>query len=332
MELVASSGTIAVRDGGQEWLFDSERGYVRELIANGRYVVRDELRAGPDPHCPLHLNEPRAGGIGSFGCHVMRDGWSGETNTRMVSNADGWGSHLPRTTWLREGDGVTITHTCSLHDPWSELFRLTRRYRFRPEGYLLVELGVSELGAGGVYIKEPKLQLGACPPGGVSFALGTHYNRKGERLARKPLAEIADPWKGTWQLRSRRRCHLQLSPAMPGDTLGGLGFDRFSGPGMLHALGDLGFDYWHDDADKRPRRMGDCKGYCLQGPPAGTLTRAWEVAKRKLEPDVGFMLHAWEGGAGAGDCACAARLSKRASWRMRLVVSWGPGWTKSPLA
>jgi hypothetical protein len=315
MRVIERDDEILIKNAMGDWHLDRQRGHIRRFAENiqGKDVVRDDLRKGPDPNAPLHLNEPRAGGIGSFGCHVARrdSNWFGETNTRMISNQDGWGVYKESMDVNLTPPNAIVTHLCMLYDPWSPLFAIARRY-FIAETYITLNFTVTELGDDKrVYIKEPKVTAGICPPNGVSYGSATHYSSNGVRLAHKEMTSMAEPWKGTWQIRAPNRFRLHFSHAA---TLG------------FHVVGDMqGFEQWVDDAETRPKFQSVCPPYCMQGPPYGKLTRAWEVAKRKDEPDIGFMLHAWEGGAGASDCLCCARQTKRFTCRVRLALSFGPG-------
>lgn len=311
--IIARGDKLAISAFAGTWHFDPVRGYIRRFVERmtGRNLVNDLLRKGPDPHAPLHLNEPRAGGIGSFGCHIIRENWIGETNTRMISNQDEWGVHDEFCNADESKGNVYVVHHCVLYDPWAPVFDVARSYCFGPD-FVRINAIITELGAPDVFIKEAKFQAGLCPPSGVAYEMGTHFNDNGVKLAHKEFTDLANPWRGTWQIRSPNRCRLHFQGAQ-----GALGF---------HALGDAeGFNAWAADADKRPRFRDDCAAYCLQGPNK-TLTRAWEIAKRKDEPDIGLMFHVWEGGAGASDCLCAARQSKRSVWRLRMAFSYGPGW------
>jgi hypothetical protein len=93
-----------------------------------------------------------------------------------------------------------------------------------------------------------------------------------------------------------------------------------------------GLDQFAADANSRAHFDDSvCAAYCLQGTPDAngnpTLSRKWEIAKRKSDPRVEVMLHGWEGGSGLPDCLCAARAFKTGpSWTNFFSVSRDAGW------
>lgn len=78
---------------------------------------------------------------------------------------------------------------------------------------------------------------------------------------RRDLAKLAKPSVHTFQFRQPQRAGVRLAGSRPPVTLT---FDK------------SGWDAWADAADAAEPLAGGAP-YCLQGPLAGHLSRAWEV-------------------------------------------------------
>jgi hypothetical protein len=280
-------------------------GRVTELrLASGALVVRDPP---PADEPSLHINDPRFGGVGCFGVHIARQNeffphdlpnFTWDLTERMSApDHGGYGvcGQTADTVLLSDGESSPKPILAVTHD----LEQLTAGVRVR----VTVEVAWDGTGRP-LYFKEPKL---------VAHGLHGYRFLQCRDAAAQPLgprhdlAALPKPDKHTLQLRHAERADVRLTGSAPPVTLT---FDR------------SGWEQWADQADAGAP-LGEGKPYCLQGPPAGHLSRAWEAAHWPDVDVAGVMFHAWEGGTGYMDCLCSFRPAvPGASYTVTLTASW----------
>lgn len=245
-----------------------------------------------------HINDPRFGGIGCFGVHTARRNqffpdparvydWTWDVTERMVAAENG-GYGITSSFQENAATWVTLLSDGESHP--EPIVRVERRYTTTKRTLTMkVTVLVAWDGTGSpLYFKEPKL---------VAHSLRGYrflqlLDAKGGSLGpRRDLEQLAKPSVHTLQFRQPERAGFRFTGSKPPITVE---FDR------------KGWDQWADEADKG-EPLGDGAAYCLQGPPFGKLTRAWESAHWPGTSTGGVMFHAWEGGTGYPDCLCAFR-------------------------
>jgi hypothetical protein len=281
-------------------------GRLTELrLTSGALVVQDRAPSGEES---LHINDPRFGGIGCFGVHIARrneffpsrlDLFTWDLTERM-SAPDHGGYGVSEST----ADTVFLSDGESFPRP---LLAVRRETEEAGEGFRMrVTVEVLWDGSGNrLYFKEPKLVA----HGMRGYRFIECRDANGQSLGpRHDFKLLADPTRHTIQFRRPERATVRLTGASPPVTLA---FDR------------SGWDAWANDADPT-EPLADGKPYCLQGPPTGRLSRAWESAHWPGKNAAGVMFHAWEGGTGYSDCLSAFRPAvPGARYAVALTTTWG---------
>ncbi len=271
--------------------------FVKLVSKSGHVLLADPAPTGRESY---HINDPRFGGGGCFGVHVARRSlafargdlpnstWD-VTERMPAANNGGFGllrsesSGFTTQTWLSDGE--------SYPDP---ILSVTRK--FTPKnGSAIISVSVEVLwkGAGSpLFFKEPKLVWHSLR----GFTFLYVLDDQGRILGVRDLTKLPAPSKHTYQLRYPERAAVQFEKRSWGKY-----------PRLTVKFARSGWDEWADEADASEPLVGDCAPYCLQGPPAGKLSRAWESAHWPGKDAAGVMFHAWEGGSGYMDCLCAFR-------------------------
>jgi hypothetical protein len=280
-------------------------GRVTELrLLDGPVVVRDPA---PKGEVSLHINDPRFGGLGCFGVHIARrneffpDGlvnFTWDLTERMnAAERGGYG------VCGRDGNTVLLSDGESYPAP---ILAVTRDVEVLHDGVrMTVTVEVKWNGSGNqLFFKEPKIVA----HGLRGYQFIQCRGSDGQPLGpRRDLAKLAKPSVHTIQFRQLRRADVRLTGSRPPVTLT---FDK------------SGWDAWADAADAA-EPLGGGAPYCLQGPPAGHLSRAWESAHWPGVDAAGVMFHAWEGGTGYMDCLCAFRPAvPGARQTVALTATW----------
>ena len=345
MRVDSHDDRFVVHNADGAWSVSKQHGHIvrfRERGA-GRLVVEDSHPDNADPRAPRPPNDPRFGGLGAFHAHVARevDPPPGKEQHRDYFRTCDLGTglvHERHRTGVRAvtvgavdetPDAIHLAVSTVLADEHADVFSAHYRYRFE-DSRVRVEIRVTSLHQRGVgppaFVKEPKIAVSVCPaqPEAVAYRRAEVFDRDDTRLREIDLVAMADPSVKTAQLANPERRRIRFS----GDAGG-------ARPLNVVVADWRSWDDWAERANARPRMERECARYCLQGPPlrtdgpgGTTLTRKWEIAKRRDEPNIGLMLHSWEGGTGAQDCLCAARAfgEPGETFTMQLVVSYGEGW------
>jgi hypothetical protein len=189
-------------------------------------------------------------------------------------------------------------------------------------------------------VKEPKLvchALSGTEDGSACYRNVDIMDRDGGVLTELDIWSLPSPTRRTQQIGHDRRAALRFGdPKQPSLPFRILAEALADGGGRAHWDGaSYGFDCWAVLSNQR-ERLEPCRhdeDYCLQGPPNGTtLTRQWEVARWASrgrnsrppagKPQVGVMLHAWEGGSGYPDCRCCYRRFGPAGETFRVFLTY----------
>ena len=345
MRVVSEDDRFIVHNADGAWSVSKQHGHVvrfRERGA-GRLVAEDLHADNPDPRAPRPPNDPRFGGLGAFHAHVARevDPPPGKEEHRDYFRTCDLGTglvHERHRTGVRAvtlggleetPDAIRVAVSTVIADEHGDVFSVHYRYRFQ-DSRVSVEIRVVSLHQPGVgppaFVKEPKIAVSLCPaaPDAVAYRRAEVFAGGDNRLREIDLHAMPDPGVKTAQLANPERRRIRFS-GDPGDAR----------PFNVVVTEWDSWDAWAERANSRPRMERECARYCLQGlplrtdgPGGTTLTRKWEIAKRRDEPNIGLMLHSWEGGTGAQDCLCAARAfgEPGEAFMMQLGLSYGDGW------
>ena len=345
MRLVSEDDRFLVHNADGAWSVSKQHGHIvrfRER-GTGRLVVEDSHGDNPDPRAPRPPNDPRFGGLGAFHAHVARevDPPPGkeehrdyfrtcDTGTGLLRERHGTGVRAVTVAQAEEtADAVRVAVSTVIADEHADVFSTHHGYVFE-DSRVRVEIRVASLhqpgGGPPAFVKEPKIAVSLCPAEAeaVAYRRAEVFDRDDNRLREIDLGTMPDPGVKTAQLANPERRRVRFSA----DAAGARPFN-------VVVTDWSSWDAWAERANDRPRMERECARYCLQGlplrtdgPGGTTLTRKWEIAKRRDEPNIGFMLHSWEGGTGAQDCLCAARGfgEPGETFTMQLVFSYGEGW------
>ena len=314
----------------------------------------------------LALNDLRQQGLGIFGWHHHRDVlgepdiWNKSWNMDGHRDATGatrggFGVSASRVVvapYLNAAGEARASFEVDLVDPWTtaEGKRIALvRYDYIVDGSQVKQwITVTQQPDGAdsgpaVFAKEPKITFAMCPPeaDGAVLRYFDLYRADGSALVSGfDMNTIGDPAVHTKQLGYDTRCRARFSEVgapyywnIVGRANSALVYGTDGKPSSYGGRTDwegagYGMDEWAILADDRAHFDDSvCAAYCLQGPPAGGLTRQWELVKDPLLPQVELHLHAWEGGAGTVDCLCAARaFAPGESWTTFVSMSRNDGW------
>jgi hypothetical protein len=273
------------------WSADGTRvvgpGYIgRWELPDGTVVVDDLREPGP-------LNDPRYGGLGAFGWQHARPGYGMWDLHGRLDAARNGGFGVARSSVSRGpelgADGLLrLDVRVEFRDGWTDPIAAAH-YRYEvDDAAVSCALEIEQLWDGGgpavPFVKEPKLVASVATGVDSVEVLGAD----GAVLRTIDVAGLPDPWNGTVQIDEDERVGVRLLGASA----------------LAVTLERDGFEAWAELAESRPELGPDGKSYCLAG---GRLKRRWEVAKRRREPPVSCLFHAWEGGSGYPDCARASR-------------------------
>jgi hypothetical protein len=312
----------------------------------------------------VSMNDPRWQGLGGFGWHhyraipgednIWNKGWELLAH-RAADPADPFGvssGHVLVDPYVNEAGEIRASFGVDFVDRYSAAEG--RRVMFVRYDYIVdasqVKVWVTAqqqpdgFDAGPpVFVKEPKLDIGV---GGDSYRPHTLDVFRADSSLLRSIdlvndPKLQDPSVGTVQVGFDTRCRLRfydgsnyfnvVARASDTPTYGLDGRPNDYGHRSPWEDSFEGFDAWALLADRREEfASSPCDAYCKQGGKGtgpGFLTRQWEVAKRRDEPDVLVMLHAWEGGAGLPDCLCCAKaFSPGEKWTAFLSISRDAGW------
>ena len=345
MRLVSEEDRFIVHNADGAWSVSKQHGHIvrfRERGA-GRLVVDDSHADNPDPRAPRPPNDPRFGGLGAFHAHVARevDPPPGKEEHRDYFRTCDTGTGLRQERHRTGVRAVTIGEVAEtpeairvavstvLADEHADVFSVHYRYLFQ-DSRVSASIRVVSLHQPGIgppaFVKEPKIAVSLCPaaPDAVAYRRAETFDAQDTRLREIELAQMPDPGVKTAQLSNPDRWRVRFS-----DDAGE------ARPFNVVVTDWSSWDAWAERSNGRARMERECARYCLQGlplrtdgPGGTTLTRKWEIAKRREEPNIALMLHSWEGGTGAQDCLCAARAfgAPGEAFTMQLVFSYGDGW------
>jgi hypothetical protein len=313
----------------------------------------------------LSMNDPRWQGLGGFGWHHFRDipgepdiwnkGWEMLAHRSPSNPADPFGisgANVIVAPYVNAAGEIRA----SFGVDWVDRYSAAEGKRIMLVRYdYIVDASQAKVWVTAVqqpdgsdsgppaYVKEPKIAVGV---GGDSYTPGVLevFDAAGSRLREIDLwndPKLQDPAVGTVQVGFDSRCRLRFYDGANHFNVVARGSDvptygpdgkptNYGGRGQWEGA-TVGLDRWAQDADGRARFAdAPCGDYCLQGGSGtgmGSLTRQWEVAKRRDEADTEVMLHAWEGGSGLPDCLCCARALVPGEARTAyLSVSRDAGW------
>jgi hypothetical protein len=322
-------------------------GYVGQYThGSGRVVVDDTL------HGVRTLNDPVSGGLGAFAVAVaLRNEWfprepynyCWDITERMNGqpaapppNVQGFGvlgfavTRGPR----RLADRVHLACATRLGAHGVHLLTVLRDYEVRRTSLRCRTRIRVEEAAAGWFVKEPKLVAHSIGPPTAAPPY-THvdvFDPLGNLLLRRDLTTLPDPAVGTQQIGHDGRWRCRFGAEDEGWNFNlvaeAANVETWDAEPWESANG--GLDLWAARSNAR-ERLEPCEAdeaYCLQGP-GRTLTRQWECARWRdpARPQVGIMLHGWEGGTGYPDCRCTYRAAAPGEvYEVRTRYSLGPGW------
>jgi hypothetical protein len=311
-------------------------GYVARWVAPDGRVLVEGLAAGF-----ISANDPAIGGIGIPAWHHFRAngeewiwnrGW--EINARRQGVCGVSASRVPDGPRLDRYGKVRASFEVDFGDLYGPV--MTVRYDYIVEERCLrawITFTQRWDGSGfAAFLKEPKLTVGLMAPC-ENLDL---YAGSDEPYRTYDLIRLRDPAKHTLQLRHEPRQRACFLPDELNVVACAADPPRYGADGRVRVYGvrypwfgsGRGLDGWAEASNGRAVfEQANTRPYCLQGP-GGTLTRNWEIARRESAPNVGLMLHGWEGGSGLPDCLACARAFGPAGerWTSYLSVSLGEGW------
>jgi hypothetical protein len=334
----------------------------RVRAATGALVVDDFFaRSGPERDWGT-INDPQNGGLGCFGFHVARRNGQQDpvnytwdvTGRHEASSRGGYGVSEARLVAPPEhaGSGASERIDVSFEIAFTDgeaarngVPLATVRYEYSFHRRLVTCAVVVTTGKGAhvgppAFVKEPKLvchALSATPADSPCYRELEIMDRKGGALAEVNIWSLPSPMRRTHQIGHDRRGRLRfVDPVRPDVPFEIVAEALADDGGRVQWDGaNCGFDRWATLSNKR-ERLEPCEHdeeYCLQGPPNGTtLTRQWEIARWASrgrnskppadKPQVGVMLHAWEGGSGYPDCRCCYRRFGPAGETFRVFLTY----------
>jgi hypothetical protein len=334
----------------------------RLRAASGALVVDDFYDRSDPEHTWGTINDPQNGGLGCFGFHVARRNGQPDpvnytwdvTGRHEASSRGGYGVSASRMVAApkRSGDGanerIDISFEVDLTDgeaAHNGVPLATVRYDYSFQRRLVTCAVAVTTGQGAhvgtpAFLKEPKLvchALSATEAASPCYRNLEIMDRSRDAVAQVDIWSLPSPMRRTQQIGHDRRARLRfLDPKRP-DLPFEVGAEALADDGGRTPWdgAKCGFDRWAVLSNKR-ERLEPCEhdeDYCLQGPPKGTtLTRQWEVARwasrgrnskpPEDKPQVGVMLHAWEGGSGYPDCRCCYRRFGAAGETFRVFLSY----------
>ena len=305
-------------------------GYIARLVTrNGRIVI-------DDPQEPGSLNDPRYGGLGTFGWHHARgtpralrlttdNAW--EINGRTCAGGNGGfgvaSAELVEPPRVVEGS-QRFAIAVSFRDAWATVLRATDRYRFERDR-VRVRVDIEEQCADGrcgttrerAFVKEPKV-IAHANGDGADYKRTVTLGEDGEPVCRYDGRGPAEgPILATGQCGDQRRSALRFE--------GGTAQD------LVVRVDDVDFRQWAQVASLRPPALAsdtdtgdgvvwDCHG----GVPSLPLVQRWEAYAR-TSGETGGLFPAWQGGRGAYDCEPLSRLFGDDVWSITLQYRLQPG-------
>lgn len=291
----------------------SNGGHISQVTApNGTLLVDDPAGDGT-------INDPAHGGLGAFGLHIAKPG-AGPLTDRVwhvdTRHRDPRAGFVCRPFALSSSDQQRkVRVAVSLFAGWASgqrpVLSLDYRWRLGP-GKVAVTVTVTVLPAAeGLAVKEPKLTFGSLL---ATSTFVTVRDRGGRRLRRRWLGWYTDPRRRTLQLEHGARRSVVLS-----GLRGRVVLDAHA------ADGGLPLEAWRQQAQTQTATFMDGaeKRYCH----CERLRGSWELARWSGTPTrAAVMLHAWTGGTGAYDCACAFRPFPPAgtTHRVHLAATFKP--------
>ena len=334
----------------------------RVRAASGALVVDDFYARPEPESAWGTINDPQNGGLGCFGFHIARRNGQPDpvnytwdvTGRHEASSRGGYGVFASRVVAGPEPAGsagderIDVSLEVDLTDGESAQNGVplaTVRYDYSFQRRLVTCAVAVTTGKGArvgtpAFVKEPKLvchALSATEDGSPTYRILEIMDRDGDAITQVDLWSLPSPMRRTCQIGHDRRARLRfLDPKQPDLPFEIVAEALADGGGRDHWDGaKWGFDRWAVLSNQR-EQLEPCEhdeDYCLQGPPNGTtLTRQWEAARwasrgrnSKPPPDkpqVGAMLHAWEGGSGYPDCRCCYRRFGPAGETFRVFLSY----------
>jgi hypothetical protein len=316
---------------------------------SGRVLVDDTV------HSVRTLNNPVSGGLGAFGMAVaQRNEWfprepynyCWDITERMDGRAGAPRPHVqgfgvlgfditsgPRRVGDR-GERVALACRTRLGAHGVHLVTVLRDYELRNSSLRCRTRVRVEAAFAGWFAKEPKLVAHSIGPP-IAEKPYTHvevFDALGNTLLQRDLRTLPDPTVKTLQIGhdGRWRCRFRVEDeAWDLNVVAeAAGLEAWDAEYWEGANG--GLDLWAVRSNGRePLELCEAdEAYCLQGL-GRTLTRQWECARWTdgARPQVGVMLHGWEGGSGYPDCRCTYRAGVPGeAYEVRTRYSLGPGW------
>jgi hypothetical protein len=328
--LAHTGGTIIVDNDHGSWLVHTSclghgrgPGYVSRVVTReGRVLVDDPLEPGS-------LNDPRYGGLGTFGWHHARgtpralrltgdNAW--EINGRTCAAANrGFGvarAELVEQPHVVEGS-QRFAIAVSFRDAWATVMRATYRYRFERDR-VRVRVDVEELCPAGrcgatqdrAFVKEPKVVAHA-NGSGADYTGTVTLSGDGEPVCRYDgRGPASGPIVATGQCGHEDRAAVR--------------FEGGTSDALVVRVDDVDFRQWAHVASLRPPALdvdtdsGDGVVWsCHGGVPSLPLVQRWEVYARE-SGETGALFPAWQGGRGAYDCEPLSRLFGDDVWSITL--------------
>jgi hypothetical protein len=326
-------------------------GYIGQFKhTSGRLLVDDTV------HGVRTLNDPVSGGLGAFGVAVaQRNEWfprqpfnyCWDITERMDGrpgapppNAQGFGvlgfdiTQRPR---RLDGPGQSVYLACStrLGAHGFHLLTVLRDYEVRQSSIRCRTRIRSEPASAGWFVKEPKLVAHSIgpPSDGPPYTQLDVLDGEGNRLLRRDLTTLPDPNVKTQQIGQdgRWRCRFQSADTTLNMNVVAEAGNPQTWDGETWEGANGGLDLWAVRSNAR-EPLEPCEpdeDFCLQGP-GKTLTRQWESTRwtDPARPQVGVLLHGWEGGTGYPDCRCTYRAALPGDvYEVRTRYSLGSGWS-----
>lgn len=282
-------------------------GYIGRMVRpDGTMLVDDYF------HSDINTNDPRTGGLGSFGVQLGRRNefypdpdeiynytWN---LTERINAHEGAGLGVcatrildgPRLNELEQAIFVIENDLSDIYSYPLPILRVRRNYQIDVSS-VKCATRVTMMWDGNdfpLFIKEPKIvahSLGGADSRSPQYRYLEVFAQDGKRIRKYDLWQLPDPTVKTLQLRMGDRFRLRFSDTRRSQFFNVIGATTDGNSVIPWKYASYGFDQWAQNMNERERFVAECNSrYCLQGPskrfspedaPEPTLSRNWEATR-----------------------------------------------------